>query len=91
MPLFEKLWKDHRVDVLAITDEPADVVRDFAAANHLTLRVLLDPGKTAAGMFQVGAMPGTILIDGSGRVRARLHRTNAEQLNQVIDTVSPAR
>ncbi len=89
MPLFEKLWRDHRVAVLAITDEPAEVVRDFVADNHLTLRVLLDPGRTAAGMFQIDAMPGTILFDGTGRARARLHRTNAEQLNQLLENLSP--
>lgn len=87
MPMFEELSRNGQT-VLAITDEPAETVRQYAAEHKLTLPVLLDPARNAAAMFRVEAMPGSVVLDGAGRIRARLNRTNAGQLKEVLDRVS---
>ena len=86
MPLLDKLAREGRT-VLAITDEPAETVREFVSERRLSLTVLLDPARNSAAMFHVDAMPATVVLDGTGRVRARLNRTNVGELSQVLDRI----
>lgn len=56
--------------VLAITDEEAAPVRQFAAQEHLAYPVLLDPGESVKKLFRVKGIPRSFLYDREGRLAA---------------------
>ena len=63
--------RDRGVDVLAVSvDAERKDLDDFIAAQPIkTMRILLDPGMTAADAFKVGALPTSFIIDRQGKIR----------------------
>jgi peroxiredoxin len=57
--------------VLAITDEDEQLVRKFAAANHYSFPVLLDPQGEVFKIYGVVPRPTNILIDSAGKIMDR--------------------
>lgn len=89
LPFFEKLWREHAIPVLAITDESANDVKDFVSQNGYTFPVLLDANRSVATHFSVDAMPTSILIDQTGRFRARVSKTNEAELRRLLRILEP--
>ena len=55
--------------IVALSDEEADLVREYVKATHLTYPVGLDPDSRIRGAYLVPGMPTTVIIDRAGVVR----------------------
>ena len=55
--------------ILALSDEEADLVREYAAAEKLAYPIALDPDDRIRNAYLVPGMPTTIVIDKTGVVR----------------------
>lgn len=84
MPLFEKLWRERGLAVLAVTDEAPDVVRSFVEQTGCTFPVLLDPDRKLFNHYRVDAMPATKIYDANGRLRAEVYSANEEELRRLL-------
>ncbi len=73
MPLLEKLHQRYAklgFKLLGVNvDEDPDAVPNFLKEHPITFPVLLDKGFKTASLYEVVAMPSTVLIDRSGKVR----------------------
>ncbi len=65
--IYENLRKDG-VEIFAITDEPMDTVKRFAASNPVSVPVLLDEGGRVFDHHRIVARPQTMVLDGTGRM-----------------------
>jgi peroxiredoxin len=70
MPRLDALQRNG-LTILAITDEDAQVVHRFTAANPYTFPILLDPQGEVFKLYGVLPRPTNILIDDSGRIADR--------------------
>jgi peroxiredoxin len=57
--------------ILAISDEEAAKVDPFVQRNHLTVPVLLDPGRKVNDLFLVHGIPRSFVYDRTGRLVAQ--------------------
>jgi peroxiredoxin len=57
--------------ILAISDEEAVKVGDFAAAQKYTFPILLDPGREVHDLFAVEGIPKSFLYGRDGRLVAQ--------------------
>jgi thiol-disulfide isomerase/thioredoxin len=77
MPHLNRLYEKYRgagFQLLGVNiDEDARVATDLAAKLGLKFPVLLDTEKKVSRLYDMSAMPATVLIDRDGRVRF-LHR-----------------
>ena len=77
MPHLNKLYDKYRASGLVLLgvniDDDARTATDLAAKLGLKFPVLLDTDKTVSKLYEMGAMPSTVVIDREGRVRF-LHR-----------------
>ena len=77
MPHLNKLHDKYRASGLVLLgvniDDDARTATDLAAKLGLRFPVLLDTDKTVSRLYEMGAMPSTVVIDREGRVRY-LHR-----------------
>ncbi len=77
MPHLNKLYDKYRSSGLVLLgvniDDDARTATDLAAKLGLQVPVLRDTDKTVSRLYEMGAMPSTVLIDREGRVRY-LHR-----------------
>jgi peroxiredoxin len=55
--------------ILALSDEEADKVQQYAQQNHLNYPIATDPDDRVRSQFLVSGLPTTILIDKTGVVR----------------------
>ena len=73
MPSLERLrerLKGSAVEIITVNfGESSEKASAFVAKQQLTLPVLLDPDKKAAGDWKVGGLPMTFLVDARGKVR----------------------
>jgi thiol-disulfide isomerase/thioredoxin len=73
MPALERLQgklRDKPFDILAVNyGESSTKIADFLRKEGLSLPVLLDPEKEAAGAWNAKGLPMTFLVDARGRVR----------------------
>jgi len=75
LPVIKRLSAEgNGLTVLAITDEPRDVVKEFVARGGYSFTVLLDPNREAFCLFDADTLPAAIVIDRTNRIRARLGR-----------------
>ena len=72
MPQMEKLYnrfKDRDFAMLAVDlQESAELVREFFTEYKLSFTALLDSEGKARGLFGVGSIPTTLILDKEGRV-----------------------
>ncbi|HEX5323974.1 MAG TPA: redoxin domain-containing protein [Capsulimonadaceae bacterium] len=54
--------------VLAVSDEDAATIKKFVVANHYTFPPYRDPGSAAEKVYQIQAIPTTIVIDRTGHL-----------------------
>ena len=77
MPHLNKLYDKYRASGFVLLgvniDDNARAATDLAAKLGLKFPVLLDTAKTVSRLYEMGAMPSTVVIDREGRVRY-LHR-----------------
>lgn len=72
---FEHLRQWHQqyasrgLQIVALSDEEPDLVREYAAAEKLTYPIALDPGDRIRAAYLVPGMPTTVVIDKAGVVR----------------------
>jgi peroxiredoxin len=64
-------FQDRGLVILAISDEDASKVRQFAAEQSVTYPVLLDPGRKAHELFQIEGIPKTFVYDRNGKLAAQ--------------------
>jgi peroxiredoxin len=70
IPMLNELhhtYKDEGLTILAISDEKADVVREFADEVGMDYTNLIDPGDVTAN-YRVLGLPTAFLIDRDGRI-----------------------
>jgi thiol-disulfide isomerase/thioredoxin/outer membrane lipoprotein-sorting protein len=75
LPETEKIAKegaDKGLQVLAISDEKADVVSDFMKANGYKMPTFLDEGSKTMRTYKVDGIPCTVIIDAEGNLRSYL-------------------
>lgn len=75
MASLNRLYADYvarGLEVIAVSlDEDANLVREFARKEALTLPILLDPGgRLAMSAFGARALPTSLLVDAQARVSA---------------------
>jgi cytochrome c biogenesis protein CcmG, thiol:disulfide interchange protein DsbE len=71
MPHIEELYQRYKakgMDVMAISNEPQMVVRNFANATRYTYHIYLDREEKANALYQVKAIPRTIVVDRDGGI-----------------------
>ncbi len=68
LPQAEKLFREGTA-ILAVTDEPEPVVREFMRRRGYAFTVALDPDRRAFERFKVDAMPATRVLDRKGRLK----------------------
>ncbi len=77
MPHLNKLYDKYRGSGFVLLgvniDDDARTATDLSAKLGLKFPVLLDTDKTVSRLYEMGAMPSTVVIDREGRVRY-LHR-----------------
>lgn len=77
MPHLNKLYDKYRGSGFVLLgvniDDNARTATELAAKLGLRFPVLLDTDKTVSRLYEMGAMPATVMIDREGRVRY-LHR-----------------
>jgi thiol-disulfide isomerase/thioredoxin len=84
MRALERIYRRDRVRIVAITDEDAGTVRSFLRKYPVTFPVLLDPARTTFSRFHVDALPALLIIDSSGRLRARAGRVTEDEVVGLI-------
>jgi peroxiredoxin len=87
MPVFEKLYREHRNDafeLLAVSDEPAGIVQAFMKEHGYTFPVVLDPSHIVFDHYRIQGMPATRIIDKTGRLRAESGAITETELNQLL-------
>lgn len=62
-------YADKGLSILALSNEEADLVRDYVAAEKLGFPVALDPDDRIRAAYIVPGMPTTVVIDKTGVVR----------------------
>jgi peroxiredoxin len=70
IPMLNELhqtYRDQGLTILAISDEKADVVRDFAEEIGMVYTNLIDPGEVSEA-YRVLGLPTAFLIDQDGRI-----------------------
>ncbi len=65
--LYEK-YHNAGLEVLLISEEPADQLREFASFAHIPFPILSDPRREAHDNYGVNGIPFTLLIDRAGKV-----------------------
>ena len=73
MPDIEELYQRFGPEglvILAISDEEADKVKPFIAAQKYTYPILLDPSRKVNEMFVVEGIPKSFLYDRDGKLAA---------------------
>lgn len=89
MPVFGRVYDGGRktgVEMFAITDEPADRVREFTSKNSVPIPVLFDRERRVFEHHRIMGLPQTIVLDQSGRVVARFHgEVSEDKLRKAID------
>ena len=63
----QKTYGDQGLTIIAISDEQADVVREFAEEIGMEYTNLIDPGEVSAA-YRVLGLPTAFLIDQQGRI-----------------------
>jgi peroxiredoxin len=66
---WHKQYTSKGLRIVALSDEEADQVREFTAAEKLAYPVALDPGEKIRAAYLVPGIPTTVLIDKDGVVR----------------------
>ncbi len=84
LPVLERLWRERGIAVLAVTDESPEVVQHFIAERHYTFPVLMDPSRTVFDHYHVQAMPASVIVDRTGRLRAHLSKVTEVELLRCI-------
>lgn len=74
--------------VLAVSDEEAEKVKPFVAAQNLTFPVLLDPGRKANEAFAVDGIPKTFIYDRAGKLVAQA--MDMRTMNQFLRLLAKA-
>lgn len=68
---FASAWKGRGVDVIGIDqEETAPLVEAFSTRYHIAYPMLIDTGRQAKDLLGARIIPHTIVVDGSGVVRA---------------------
>lgn len=61
--------QDHAVLSIALDESSVDEIRRWMANKGVSYRVILDPSGDISGRFGVKALPTSIIIDASGKIR----------------------
>ena len=64
-----KSTSEGELAMLAISREPAALVKRFAAANKLNYTVLIDQGKMPLPYAQVNSIPSSFFIEPDGKIK----------------------
>jgi peroxiredoxin len=77
IPTLERLYrglfgKDFALLAVSVDEGGVDAVNSFMQRNRLSLPVLLDPGRSVAGLYGTFKFPETYLIDRNGIVRYKV-------------------
>jgi thiol-disulfide isomerase/thioredoxin len=84
MRALERIYRRDRVRIVAITDEDAATVRSFLRRYPVTFPVLLDPSRTTSSRFHIDALPALLIVDSTGRLRARVGRVTEDDVVALI-------
>lgn len=68
--LYEALSEDG-LTMVAVSDEPAEVVREFIKEHPYPFTILLDPENVLPRRFEIQGIPTTMVIDREGRLVMR--------------------
>ena len=88
LPALRKIYESMRhagLEVFAITDENAGVVRGFLAKNPLGIPVLLDEKGQVFDHYNVQGRPETIVLDRAGRTVSHFYGPRTEQLRATVE------
>lgn len=83
---FHNEYEDRGVVVLAVNlREPEGHVRDFAENAKMDVPILLDLSGDVANVYEVEAIPTTVVVDRSGIIRSRIvGMTSRAELEEIV-------
>lgn len=84
MRALDRIRRREGTRIVAITDEPAGAVRPFLDAYPVAFDVLLDPSRAAFQRFGIDALPALLIVDRTGRLRARAGRVTEEEVLRLV-------
>ncbi len=82
MPRVEALHnelKDHGLRVFGVNGESGQVARAYIDGNGYTFPTLSDPGMTVSQLYEVNALPTSVVIDKEGRVGAYFQGSGSKE------------
>ena len=71
MPQFDRAYaelRDEGLEILAISDESPDVIREYLAERPVDFPILLDTDGIVAQLYEVEALPTTVILNGQGKI-----------------------
>ena len=71
MPQFDRAYTEMRaqgLEILAISDEPAEAIREYLSERPVEFPILLDTDGEVAKLYEVEALPTTVVLNRHGQI-----------------------